>query len=272
MGINNLFQNIELREIEFIDFAGLLFAAVEPLHDSQDELAAIFSILDIENKSKDTKNIINNYLINPPSLQNSIERLSNLNQETKLLIYLKVYSVLSVSRIDNVKEEILNSIRSGFLISKKQDKRLRNEFIDLTNNLPKLLYRTIPLLTGVLAVKSLKLIGIGAASIGLVSNPTLFTSQVGSVTRFALFVSGFLLGRWFNKKRAEQIRVETGKRAFIVIMRLQSTIIDLNKKLIELEEISELAWYKEYCDKIKSKLKDLNDAKKFYEKLQEAAK
>lgn len=270
MDIKKLLANIKLWELEFTDFAGLLFASIKPLSDSHRELAAIFSLLDTKNASNETKQIITEYLITPPSLEKSIKRLSNLNYKDRLSIYMKVYSILSISPINNLKEEILYKIRTGFRISKKEDKGLRTNFVHIRNKLSAIIFRAAPELSSAFGSKSLGIIGTCAVAIGLASNLALFAGSIGKITRVVLFfVIGFSVGFWLKGRRAEQIREETKKKAQIAIVRLESMINALNIKLEEIEEISDLAWFKEYYDRIKSKVKDLKNAKSFYVNLYE---
>jgi hypothetical protein len=270
MDIKNLLANIKLRELQFTDFAGLLFASIEPLSDPHKELAAIFSLLDTENISNEAKQIIAEYLIVPPSLDKGIQRLSKLSHTNKLSIYMKVYGIFAVSPLNKIKVEILYKIRSGFHISKKEDKRLRMDFVSMKNRFSTIIYRAVPGLNTCLGAKSLGLIGTSAAALGLASNFTLFGGSIGKVARLALFfATGFFLGFWLKGWRAEQIREETKIRSQTVISRLGSMIDILNKKLVEIEEISDLAWYKEYYDRVKRKVQELKDAKRFYESLHE---
>lgn len=265
MDIKYLLANIKLRELEFTDFAGLLFASIKPLSDSHKELAAIFSLLDTKNTSNEAKQIIAEYLIIPPSLEISIKRLSKLNYNNRLSIYMKAYSILSISPINNLKEEILYKIRTGFRISKKDDKGLRTNFVHIRNKLSAIIFRAVPELSSAFGSKRLGVIGTCVAAMGLVSNLALFAGSMGKITRIVLFfVIGFFVGFWLKGRRAEQIREETKKKAQIAIVRLESMINALNIKLEEIEEISGLAWFKEYYDSIKSKIKDLKDAKEFY--------
>ena len=270
MDIKNLLANIKLRELQFTDFAGLLFASIEPLSNPHKELAAIFSLLDTENISNEAKQIIAEYLIVPPSLDKGIQRLSKLSHTNKLSIYMKVYGVFAVSPFNKIKVEILHKIRSGFHISKKEEKKFRIGFGSMKNRFSTIIYRTVPGLNKSLEVKSLGLIGTSAAILGLISNSALFGGSIGKITRLALFfATGFFLGFWLKGWRSEQIREETRVKSLTVIKRLESMIDILNKKLDEIEEISDLAWYKEYYDRVKSKIKELKDAKRFYESLHE---
>lgn len=270
MDIQNLLANIKLRELEFTDFAGLLFACIEPLSDSHKELAATFSVLDTENISAEARQIIAGYLVIPPNLEKSIQRLSRLSYQNKLSIYAKIYSILSVTPLNNVKEKILYKIRLGFRISKREDRRLRGDFGHMKKRFSIILYRAFPFLSGASRSKGSGVIATTAAILGLITNLALFTGSIGKITRIALFfVFGFFLGFWLDGWRAEQIRKESKIKAKTVINRLESMIDILNIKLEEIEEISHLAWYKEYYDAIKSKIKDLKDAKSFYQSLDE---
>lgn len=270
MNIKHLLENIKFGEMEYIDFAGLLFASIEPLSDSHKELAAIFTLLDVKKTSKEARKVIAEFLIIPPSLEKSIQRLSKLSYKNRFAIYMKVYSVLSISPINNVKEGILYKIRAGFRISKKEDKGLRTDFAYMRNKLSTMIFSAIPELCSAFGIKSLGLIGAGAALSGMVSNLALFISLMARITQNTLFfLTGVLLGFWLNRRWSEQVRKETKMKAQIAIVRLQSMIDELNIKLQEIEEISNLAWYKEYYDRIKRKLRDLKEAKKFYENLYE---
>ncbi len=270
MNISNLLANIKFGEMEYIDFAGLLFASIEPITDSHKELAAIFSMLDSKNISNQAKQVIIEYLIIPPSLEKSIKRLSKLNYKNKLSIYMKVYSILSISPLNNAKEEILSKIRTGFRISKKEDKGLRTDFVYIKNKLAAIIFKVAPELSAVFGPKRLGFIGTSATVMGLVSNLALFTGSIGKITRILLFFAiGYFVGSWLKVRRSEQLREETKKKAEIAITRLELMIKGLNIKLQELEEISNLAWYKEYYDRIKKKIRDIKNAKNFYENLHE---
>lgn len=266
-------------EKQIAAFYGLVFAAAATDGCmSHDELMQIFSIMNLEQLSQQTRNEIREYIVTPPDLNHCLSLLKESSDDLKFSVAINVMEILLADNFISPEEEcFLEDVYKQLGVSEEQRdaienfvrkaKDIANKGIDdeaaeitLKNAVAGLLATGV----SITALCSTSVIGLsvagvssGLAALGIGIVFGIFPGIGMSILLgTAIFVG---LGRVFDNRKntkEKQIVANRERKAQLVIKNLTESIKILQERINDLEEESKTN--KEKLNELKSKLFTLN--------------
>ena len=254
---------------QLVSFYGLLFAAAHADNEVlKQELEAIYENIDLDILDDKHKDIVKDYIINPPNIDDCLKNLSDICDELRYAIVISVCEViLADDYISNEEEEFLDKICLHFGVTNEQ----REAIINFIKEGKKVLRNEIP---DNKAEKVIKNAISGLTAVGVPITAIYFSGTVIGLSAAGITSGLAALGLGLGMLPGIGVAVLMGTAIFIILKKMlgdsREEIIEKAKIMRERKMQKAIKNLQEMINLIMDRIADLEKKGEIAEKNKEA--